>query len=94
MKKSGGVLVKDYKELAFMGFIEVLMHLKTIIKNFKFCKKDIIKFNPDVIVYIDYPGFNLRIAKWAKKSALVSAFFLHSNALTLPARSSMLTPRE
>jgi len=67
MKKAGGTLVKDYKELAFMGFIEVLRHLKTILKNLKFCKKDIEKFNPDVIVYIDYPGFNLRIAKWAKK---------------------------
>ena len=76
MKKSGGVLVKDYKELAFMGFIEVLMHLKTIIKNFKFCKKDIIKFNPDVIVYIDYPGFNLRIAKWAKKRGYKNHYYI------------------
>ncbi len=70
MKKSGGTLVKDYKELAFMGFIEVLKHLKTILRNFNFCKKDIEKFNPDVIVYIDYPGFNLRIARWAKKKGI------------------------
>ena len=76
MKKAGGTLVKDYKELAFMGFIEVLRHLKTILKNLKFCKKDIEKFNPDVIVYIDYPGFNLRIAKWAKKRGYKNHYYI------------------
>ena len=66
MKQAGGKLVKHYKELAFMGFWEVITHLGTILKNIKFCKKDVTYFNPDVIIYIDYPGFNLRIAKWAK----------------------------
>lgn len=66
MQHIGGTLVKHYKELAFMGFVEVLFHLKTILNNIKICKNDITSFNPDVIVFIDYPGFNLRIAKWAK----------------------------
>ncbi|MGH2644671.1 MAG: lipid-A-disaccharide synthase, partial [Chitinophagaceae bacterium] len=58
-------LVKHYRDLAFMGFIEVLSHLGTILKNFSFCKEDIQKFNPDAVILIDYPGFNLRMAKWA-----------------------------
>ena len=66
MAATGVTLVKHYRELAFMGFAEVLMNLRTIFANLKFCKKDIIEFNPDVIVLIDYPGFNLRISKWAK----------------------------
>ena len=66
MQNIGGVLVKHYRDLAFMGFVEVLFHLKTILNNIKICKKDISDFQPDVIVFIDYPGFNLRIAKWAK----------------------------
>ncbi|MDT7832302.1 lipid-A-disaccharide synthase [Flavobacteriaceae bacterium S356] len=66
MEAAGGTLVKHYKELAFMGFIEVLMNVSTIFKNISFCKKDIASFHPDVIIFIDYSGFNLRIAKWAK----------------------------
>jgi lipid-A-disaccharide synthase len=66
MQKAGGTLVKHYRELAFMGFIEVVFNLKTILSNITFCKKDILEFKPDVIVFIDYPGFNMRIAKWAK----------------------------
>ncbi|CAD0001520.1 MULTISPECIES: lipid-A-disaccharide synthase [Flavobacterium] len=66
MQKTGGTLVKHYRELAFMGFIEVVFNLKTILNNIKFCKKDILEFKPDVIIFIDYPGFNMRIAKWAK----------------------------
>ena len=66
MASEGGKLVKHYKELAFMGFIEVLFNLKTILNNIKFCKKDIVDFQPDAIIFIDYPGFNMRIAKWAK----------------------------
>jgi lipid-A-disaccharide synthase len=58
--------VKHYKELAFMGFTEVITHLPEIIGNFKACKKDILEFHPDIVLLIDYPGFNLRIAKWAK----------------------------
>ncbi|MEL1252778.1 lipid-A-disaccharide synthase [Flavobacterium sp. DGU38] len=67
MQKTGGTLVKHYRELAFMGFVEVLFNLKTILNNIKFCKKDISEFQPDVIIFIDYPGFNMRIAKWAKE---------------------------
>ena len=63
MQEVGGTLVKHYRDLAFMGFAEVVMNLKTILNNIKFCKKDKEKFNPDVIIFIDYPGFNMRIAK-------------------------------
>ena len=70
MKESGGTLVRHYKDLAFMGFFEVLTNIFKILKNFSLCKNDIIKFNPDKIIFIDYPGFNLRIAKWAKKKNL------------------------
>ncbi|MFH6992172.1 lipid-A-disaccharide synthase [Flavobacterium sp. FlaQc-48] len=66
MQKAGGTLVKHYKELAFMGFVEVIFNLKTILNNIKICKKDILEFQPDVLIFIDYPGFNMRIAKWAK----------------------------
>ncbi|HJY11545.1 MAG TPA: lipid-A-disaccharide synthase, partial [Flavobacterium sp.] len=67
MQKTGGTLVKHYRELAFMGFIEVVFNLKTILSNITFCKKDILEFKPDVLIFIDYPGFNMRIAKWAKE---------------------------
>jgi lipid-A-disaccharide synthase len=67
MQKAGGTLVKHYRELAFMGFVEVIFNLKTILSNITFCKKDILAFKPDVIIFIDYPGFNMRIAKWAKE---------------------------
>ncbi|MDX6190868.1 lipid-A-disaccharide synthase [Flavobacterium sp. FlaQc-52] len=66
MQKVGGTLVKHYRELAFMGFVEVIFNLKTILTNITICKKDIAAFQPDVIIFIDYPGFNMRIAKWAK----------------------------
>ena len=65
MKKQGAMLVKHYRDLAFMGFVEVLLHLRTILKNLSFCKKDILKFKPDAIILIDYPGFNLKVAKFA-----------------------------
>ena len=65
MKSTGATLVKHYRDLAFMGFTEVIMNLKTILNNLKFCREDILQFNPDVLILIDYPGFNLRIAEWA-----------------------------
>ena len=65
MKAQGGELVKHYRELAFMGFMEVILHLPTLLRNFNFCKQDIQKYQPDVIILIDYPGFNLRLAKFA-----------------------------
>jgi lipid-A-disaccharide synthase len=67
MQAAGAALVKHYRDLAFMGFTEVVMNLKTILANLKSCKEDILQFKPDVLVLIDYPGFNLRIAEWAKK---------------------------
>jgi lipid-A-disaccharide synthase len=67
MQSTGATLVKHYRDLAFMGFTEVVMNLKTIFANLKFCKKDILQFKPDVLVLIDYPGFNLRIAEWYHK---------------------------
>lgn len=76
MKATGAKLVKHYKDLAFMGFVEVAMNLRTILKNLSFCKQDILGYNPDVLVLIDYPGFNLRIADWAKKQGIRIVFYI------------------
>jgi len=76
MRKAGGTLVKHYKEMAFMGFLEVLMNLGTIAKAIKFCKADIQKFQPDIIIFIDYSGFNLRIAKWAKEHGFKTNYYI------------------
>ena len=64
MAAVGGALVQHYRNLAYMGFIPVLLHLPTILKNMKMCKRDIISWNPDVVILVDYPGFNLKIAKY------------------------------
>jgi lipid-A-disaccharide synthase len=66
MRQAGATVVKHYRELAFMGFLEVIKNLPAILRNIKFCKADIESFKPDVLVLIDYPGFNLRIAEWAR----------------------------
>ncbi len=76
MQKEGAVLVKHYRELAFMGFWEVVSHLPTILRNISFCKKDILRYMPDVIIYVDYPGFNLRIAKWAKNKGFKNHYYI------------------
>lgn len=76
MEAEGGKPVKHYRDLAFMGFAEVLMNLRTILKNISFCKDDIKFWNPDVIIFVDYPGFNLRIAKWAKKEGYKTHFYV------------------
>ncbi|MCP4975204.1 MAG: lipid-A-disaccharide synthase [Maribacter sp.] len=76
MQVAGGTLVKHYKEMAFMGFLEVLLNLSTIFKNIKFCKNDIAKFDPDVIIFIDYSGFNLRIAEWAKQRNYKTNYYI------------------
>lgn len=76
MQAAGGKVVKHYRELAFMGFVEVISNLKTILSNIRFCKKDIESFQPDVLVLIDYPGFNLRIAKWAKTKSYKVAYYI------------------
>lgn len=71
MQEVGGTLVKHYRELAFMGFIPVLLNLRTILRNLDICKKDIVKYNPDVVILIDYPGFNLKIAKYIKQNTSI-----------------------
>ncbi len=76
MKAAGGDLVKHYKEMAFMGFLEVISNINQIFKNIAFCKDDISDFNPDVIVFIDYSGFNLRIASWAKKNKFRTNYYI------------------
>ena len=76
MAKHAGKPVKHIKDLAFMGFIEVLMNLRTIVKNINFCKQDILNFQPDAIVLIDYPGFNLRIASWAKEQGIKVYYYI------------------
>jgi lipid-A-disaccharide synthase len=76
MQNVGGTLVKHYSELAFMGFAEVVLNLKTILNNIKICKADIEKFSPDVIIFIDYPGFNMRIAKWAKLKGIKTHYYI------------------
>ena len=71
----GGTRVKHYKELAYMGFIPVLLHLRTIFKNMDFCKKDIVDWNPDVVILVDYPGFNLKIAEYIKKHTDIPIYY-------------------
>jgi lipid-A-disaccharide synthase len=76
MQAAGAVLVKHYRDLAFMGFVEVIRHLGTILGNIRFCKKDISAYNPDVLVLVDYPGFNLRIAEWAKQQGYKVVYYI------------------
>jgi len=76
MKEVGGTLVKHYKDLAFMGFLEVVLNLKTILRNIKFCKEDIKKHQPDILILVDYPGFNLRIAKFAKSLGIKVVYYI------------------
>lgn len=76
MEAAGGEVAKHYKDLAFMGFAEVVMNLRTILNNFSYCKEDILKFRPDALILIDYPGFNLRIAKWAKKKGIKVFYYI------------------
>jgi len=76
MKAHGVDLVKHYRELAFMGFIEVIANLKTILENIEFCKKDLIKFKPDALILVDYPGFNLRIAKFAHSIGITVFYYI------------------
>lgn len=76
MESAGAELIKHYRDLAFMGFVEVLLHIRTILKNISFCKKDIEAFQPDVLVLIDYPGFNMRIAEWAKSKGIRVVYYI------------------
>lgn len=76
MAEHGGTPVKHYRELAFMGFIEVVSNLRTILGNIKFCKADIASYQPDALILIDYPGFNLRIANWAKSLGIKVLYYI------------------
>lgn len=76
MEQAGATLVKHFRDLAFMGFVEVVAHLRTIFNNIRFCKEDISAYKPDVLVLIDYPGFNLRIAKWAKQNEIKVVYYI------------------
>ncbi|NVN17507.1 lipid-A-disaccharide synthase [Muricauda sp. HICW] len=76
MQQAGGELAKHYKDMAFMGFLEVLMNIPTIFKNISYCKEDIQRFNPDVVIFIDFSGFNLRIAKWAKQNGFKTNYYI------------------
>ena len=76
MKQCGGTLVKHYRDLAFMGFLEVLLNLKTILKNLKFCKEDILSFHPDVVILIDYPGFILKVAEFVHSAGIPVFYYI------------------
>ncbi len=76
MQEQGAEIVKNYKDLAFMGFVEVVCNLKTILTNIRFCKKDILSFQPDVVILVDYPGFNLRIAKFLKQQQIKTFYYI------------------
>jgi len=76
MQEQGGSLVKHYRDLAFMGFAEVLMNLRTILKNISFCKEDLLRYQPGVLILVDYPGFNLRIAEFAKKKGIKVVYYI------------------
>ena len=65
MQSKGAYVTRHYRELAYMGFVEVVKHLPAIIRNFKLCKKEILEYAPDALILVDYPGFNLRMAAWA-----------------------------
>ena len=75
MSEVGGTRVKHYKELAYMGFIPVLLHLRTIFRNMEICKKDIVGWQPDVVILVDYPGFNLKIAEYVKKHTDIPIYY-------------------
>lgn len=75
MSAVGGTRVRHYRELAYMGFIPVLLHLRTIFRNMSFCKRDIVEWQPDVVILIDYPGFNLNIAKFVHRNTSIPVFY-------------------
>lgn len=76
MKEEGATVVKHIRDLAFMGFIEVVSNLRTIMQNIRFCKEDILAYKPDLLVLIDYPGFNLRMAEWAKDNGIRVVYYI------------------
>lgn len=76
MQQAGATLVKHYRDLAFMGFIEVVKNIGTIFRNLKLCKQDVAGYRPDAVILIDYPGFNLRIASWAKQQGITVIYYI------------------
>ncbi len=76
LRNEGVIIDKDIKELAFMGFLEVLMNIRTIFKNIRSCKENLLNFKPDLLILVDYPGFNLRIAKWAKSNGICVYYYI------------------
>ncbi len=76
MQAVGGELIKHYREMAFMGFLNVVLNIRTINRNMNLCKKDLLRFQPDVLILIDYPGFNLQIAKFAKKHNIKVFYYI------------------
>jgi lipid-A-disaccharide synthase len=82
MAAEGGTLVKHYRELAYMGFVPVLMHLRTILRNMKMCKQDIAEWHPDVVILVDYPGFNLDIAKYVHEARITPHSTTHPSPFT------------
>lgn len=76
MSAAGADILKHYRELAFMGFVEVIFNIRTILKNFKVCKNQIESFKPDAIIFIDYPGFNLRLVQWAKSRGFNTFYYI------------------
>ncbi|MBO4582049.1 MAG: lipid-A-disaccharide synthase [Bacteroidales bacterium] len=76
LRQAGACVVKDYSETAYMGFVEVLTHLRSIVRNFAFCKKDILTYQPDVVILVDYPGFNLRIARYLHKHKIPVYYYI------------------
>ena len=75
MQAVGGTLVRHYRDLAYMGFIPVVMHLRTILSNMSCCKKDIVAWNPDVVILVDYPGFNLSIAEYISANTSIPVYY-------------------
>ena len=76
MQAQGGALVKHYRDLTFMGFAEVIMNLRAILNNIAHCKKDVLNYKPDVLILVDYPGFNMRIAEFAKKNKIPVHYYI------------------
>jgi hypothetical protein len=79
MQKEGALIVKHYRELAFMGFAEVVANLRTIASNIRYCKKDIVEWKPDVVIFIDYPGFNLRIVPFVKQQQIQTSLIANKS---------------
>ena len=76
MEKAGGRIVRHYRDLAFMGFVEVVLNLRTILRNFRFCEEDLLSYKPDALILVDYPGFNLRMAKFASRHGIRVFYYI------------------